>query len=301
MKRNLIFILCLVFMVNANACDICGCGVGNFNPYLFPHLANNWFSVSWQHRFYRTHFLENGEMMNNSEYYNSFSIAGQYSPVKGLQLMAVVPFAVNAQYGLEGSKHLSKIGDVFLMANYKVLSMRSSNGMKHDLLLGAGIKFATGDHGFNENDEGNVANSNFQAGTGSTDYLVSAYYSLKVRQFAFSSGINYKFNGTNKEGYSFGNRLQSLTQVKYIKAFSHFSVVPSVGIQTEKMNEDKRSGIKVEDQHTGGFNTQALLGLDINQRKWAVGFNYSTSLQQNLASRAINARGGFNVHISYSL
>jgi hypothetical protein len=301
MKKILSLALIILIYINAAACDICGCGVGNFNPYLFPHLANNFFSVSWQHHFYRTHFTENGEIMRNKEYYNTLNIAAQYSPFKNFQLMLVLPFQMNAQYGTEGSKHLSKPGDIFLLANYKLLSKRSKNGWQHDLMVGTGIKFATGDYGFEENNDSQVANSNFQAGTGSTDLLVSGYYSLKVRRMAFSSGINYKFNGTNKNGYRFGNRLQTLTQVKYIRAFKSFTIVPSLGIQTEKMNEDKHSGEKVEDHHTGGFNTQALLGADLNKRKWALGINYSVPVQQNLADGAIKAQAGFNIHLSYSL
>src|SRR5690242_11336392 len=101
------FLFSILILTTANACDICGCGVGNFNPFMFPHLSRNFFSLNYQHRYYRTHFIENGEEMNNREYYNTFSFAAQYSPYKNLQLIAVLPFQVNRQMGHEGNKSLN--------------------------------------------------------------------------------------------------------------------------------------------------------------------------------------------------
>jgi hypothetical protein len=301
MKKAVSFLLFILIVSKSIACDICGCGVGNFNPYLFPHLSKNFFSISWQHRYYHTHFIENGEQMNNREYYNTLSLTGQYSPTRNLQLMVMLPFQVNKQAGTEGTKSLSRPGDLFFLANYKILDHVSKGGLRQAIMLGAGAKFATGTHQFEESDDGQVGNSNFQAGTGSTDALINAYYSLRYKQYAFSTGMNYKMNGTNKDGYRFGNRFQTTTQIKYIKDLGKASVVPSIGLITECMKEDIQSGVKVEDKRTGGTNTQGLLGLDINSRKIAVGLNYSFSISQNLANGRIQSKPGFGVHVSYSL
>jgi hypothetical protein len=61
MKRFFITILLFTLFLSSRACDICGCGVGNFNPYLFPHLSKNFVNFSYQYRYYKTHFVENGE------------------------------------------------------------------------------------------------------------------------------------------------------------------------------------------------------------------------------------------------
>ena len=115
MKKIFITVLLLPLFLSTRACDICGCGVGNFNPYMFPHLSKNFINFSYQHRYYQTHFLENGEEMNNREHYNTFSLTGQYSPFKNLQLMAVVPFQANRQSGPEGNKSLNRLGDVVFL------------------------------------------------------------------------------------------------------------------------------------------------------------------------------------------
>jgi len=303
MKKIFITILLLQLFVLSKACDVCGCGVGNFNPYLFPHLAKNFINFNYQHRYYHTHFLENGEEMNNREHYNTFSLAGQYSPYKNLQLMAVIPFQSNKQSGPEGDKSLDGLGDIVFLANYKlvdVISGKEKNMLRQTLLVGAGIKLATGDYQFDESNESHVGNSNFQAGTGSTDYLANTYYSLRYGMIGFSTGFTYKMNTENKSGYRFGNSLLNVTQVKYVREFKNFSLIPSIGMMFEKMEEDTQGGVKIDGNRTGGYNTQVLLGADFNTPKWALGVNYAASVKQNLAAGQIDAKPGVSAHISYS-
>jgi hypothetical protein len=303
-KICIILLLFTLSFIQTSACDICGCGVGNFNPYMFPHLSKNFLSLGYQYRNYHTHFFENGEEFNNKERYATYSLSGQYSPAKNLQLMAVIPFQANRQSGPEGNKSLNQLGDIILLANYKLwdhTSGKENNMVRQTLQAGGGIKFATGGYYFDENNETHVGNSNFQAGTGSTDYLLNAYYSIRFKKLAFSTGVNYKMNTTNKNGYQFGNRFQNVTQIKYIKDIGSFSIIPSVGILAERMQEDKQDGLKVDNSRTGGYNTQVLLGVDINNKKWALGINYSSSLKQSLAAGQINARPGLNIHLSYSM
>jgi len=172
--------------------------------------------------------------------------------------------------------------------------------LRQTLLAGAGIKFATGKYHFDESNESHVGNSNFQAGTGSTDYLLNSFYSLRYRKIGFSTGFSYKMNTENKRGYRFGNRMLNVTQVKYVKDIKSFSIIPSIGIMFEKMQQDKQDGIIVDRNRTGGYNTQLLLGADFNTTKWALGFNYSASVKQNLAAVNIDARPRVNVYLSYS-
>jgi hypothetical protein len=298
------FSLLILSFSKVDACDICGCGVGNFNPYMFPHLSKNFLSLGYQYRYYHTHFFENGDEINNQERYNTFSITGQFSPVKNLQLMAVIPFQINRQSGPEGNKSLNELGDIILLANYKIwdhITGKEDKMVRQSLQVGGGIKFATGSYHFDENNDAHVGNSNFQAGSGSTDYLLNAYYSIRYKKFAFSNGVNYKISTTNKNGYRFGNRFQNVTQIKYIKDIGSFSIIPSAGLAIERMAQDKQDAVKVDNNRTGGYNTQALLGVDINNKKWALGINYSASLKQNLAAGQINARPDLNIHLSYSL
>jgi hypothetical protein len=70
----------------------------------------------------------------------------------------------------------------------------------------------------------------------------------------------------------------------------------------ERMQEDKQDGIKVDENRTGGYNTQLLLGADFNTAKWALGVNYAASIKQNLAAGQIEAKTwGEHTHKLFAL
>jgi hypothetical protein len=143
--------------------------------------------------------------------------------------MTVIPFQLNHQSGPEGDKSLHGLGDIVFIANYKLIdkiSGKEKNMLRQTLLAGAGIKFATGEYQFDESNESHVGNSNFQAGTGSTDYLLNTYYSLRYGMIGFSNGLTYKMNTENKSGYRFGNSLLNVTQSKVCQGFQQFFCHP---------------------------------------------------------------------------
>ena len=301
MKKSFISLFVLMVAYTSNACDICGCGVGNFNPYMFPHLAQKFISVGYNYRYYRSNAHNDlGNEMVNKEYYQSFSLAGQFTIARRIELMGYLPFQSNTQRGPEGNKSLNKLGDAIFLANYRVVDhISSDNKLRQTVVAGGGIKLPTGNYQYEEGSEEEVDNPNFQAGTGSTDFLLNGSYSLRYKKIAVSTGITYKMNKSNKDDYRFGNRLLTVVQFKYVKDVGNISIIPNVGMVIEEMNEDKESGIVVD--HTGGHNVQATFGLDVNNRKIAAGIFYNKPVAQNLAMGHIQAMPGINVHASFIL
>jgi len=285
----------------SNACDICGCGVGNFNPYMFPHLVQKFISVGYNYRYYRSNAHDDlGNEMVNKEYYQSFSLAGQFTIARRIELMGYLPFQSNTQRGPEGNKSLNKLGDAIFLANYRLVDhISSGNKLRQTVVAGGGIKLPTGNSQYEEGSEEEVDNPNFQAGTGSTDFLLNGSYSLRYKKIAVSTGITYKMNTSNKEDYRFGNRLLTVVQFKYVKDVGNISIIPNVGMVIEEMNEDKESGVVVD--HTGGHNVQATFGLDINTKRIAAGIFYNKPVAQNLVMGHIQAMPGINVHASFIL
>jgi hypothetical protein len=301
MKKIFVALLLLLSFNLTKACDICGCGVGNFNPYMFPHLAQKFISVGYNYRYYRSNAHDDlGNEMLNKEYYQSFSVAGQFTIAQRLELMGYLPFQSNLQKGPEGNKSLNKLGDAIFLANYRLLDhISSGNKLRQTVVAGGGIKLPTGSYQYEEGSEKEVDNANFQAGTGSTDFLLNGSYSLQYKKIAMNMGITYKMNTSNKEDYRFGNRLLTVVQFKYIKDIRNISIIPNMGLIVEKMNQDRESGASID--HTGGHNVQATIGLDVNNRKIAAGIFYSKPIKQDLAMGHIQAMPGVNVHVSFIL
>src|SRR5690242_14456097 len=70
MRRVFIVLLAVIIANCTKACDICGCGVGNFNPYMFPHLVQRFVSIGYNYRTYETKAHDDfGNAMFNKEYY----------------------------------------------------------------------------------------------------------------------------------------------------------------------------------------------------------------------------------------
>src|SRR5215469_5241567 len=111
MKRILVALIALIIFSSAQACDVCGCGVGNFNPYMFPHLVQKYVSIGYTYRYYKTNAHDDmGMAMLNKEYYNTLSLAGQFTIRNKIQLMGYLPFQINTQQGPEGNKSLNRLG-----------------------------------------------------------------------------------------------------------------------------------------------------------------------------------------------
>jgi len=301
MKKSLIALFVILMAHASKACDICGCGVGNFNPYMFPHLVQKFISFGYNYRYYRSNGHDDlGNEMLNKEYYQSLSLAGQFTIARKIELMGYLPFQSNTQKGPDGNKSLNKLGDAIILVNYRLYDHISSrNQLRQTIVAGGGVKLPTGSYQYEEGSEKEVDNPNFQAGTGSTDFLLDGSYSLRYKKLAVGTGITYKVNTANKEDYTFGNRLLTVVQVKYVKDVRNMSLIPNVGLIVEKMNEDRESGVVVD--HTGGHNIQATVGLDVNNRKIAAGIFYTKPVNQNLAMGHIQAMPGLNIHVSFIL
>jgi len=301
MKKSLIALLAITMAYTSNACDICGCGVGNFNPHMFPHFAQKFITFGYNYRDYQSNAHDDmGNEMLNREYYHSFSAAGQFTIARKIELMGYLPFQSNVQKGPEGNKSLNKLGDAVFLANYRIVDHSSSNNkLRQTVVGGVGIKLPTGGYHYEEGSEKEVDNPNFQAGTGSTDFLLNGSYSLRYGKCAMSTGITYKMNTTNKEDYCFGDRLLTVVQFNYVKDVGNISVIPNVGVMIEKMNEDELGGVAVD--HTGGHNMQATVGLDVNNRKIAAGIFYNKPINQDLGMGHVLAMPGVNVHVSFIL
>jgi hypothetical protein len=301
MKKFFIFLLPVLLFNNVKACDICGCGVGNFNPYMFPHLVQKFVSVGYNYRAYETNAHDDlGNPMFNKEYYTTISLAAQFTFGKKIQLIGYLPFQVNEQKGPEGNKSLKGTGDAVLMINYKVFDHISDKApLRQTIVAGGGVKLPTGHYQYEEGSEKEVDNANFQAGTGSTDFLINSLYALRYKQFAMSAGVTYKVNTSNAQNYRFGNRLLTVVQFKYVKDAGAVSLIPNTGLIFEKMGKDSEDGLV--NNHTGGYNAQAIVGLDVNNKKIATGIFYSKPIKQNLAQGSIHAMPAINVHVSFIL
>ena len=293
MKKIFIATLLSGFLFySANACDICGGGTGNYNPFLFPNLSKTYVGLNFLNRSFHTH---NDDGSVTRTHYNSFLISGQYSVNPKLQILAFVPYNYNK---LERSNEINKsngIGDVTLLANYKLWEAMGTQ-VNHSVMVGGGVKLATGTYTKPKTED--INERNFQLGSGSTDYILNGNYRLAYRQWILNAIGSYKYNTANKEGYRFGDVLTVGGTLAYRKNYERISVAPYIQVINE--NQMKDADKHVLQEHSGGSFLYTGAGLDVSASRITVGVNYQFAAK-NISEGELNASPRFTTRISFTL
>jgi hypothetical protein len=291
-KIFIVFFLTGLSCLQVTACDICGCGTSNLNPFLFPYLSKSYVGLSYMYRSYHIHQADG---MKSTELYNTVSLTGQYSIGKRLKLSAMLPYLQSSLATENSTRKLSGLGDASILLNYKILDNQKGS-FRHLVILGAGIKLATGK--YISSSSGKTDEQNFQLGTGSFDYLLSGAYRVSHNKWAFSSMVSYKYTTQNKDDYRFGDVLTGNVMAVYSMAPGKFSISPYVQFIGEKQmqNADKhmlQEGSDGNILYAGG-------GVDIAVKRFSFGINYQGALKQHLSEGLIKAKPRFTTQISFT-
>lgn len=292
MKKIIALLLSAVLFLSAAACDICGGGLNNLNPYLFPHLSKSYLGVSYFHNHYRLN--EDGQITN--QYNNAFVFSGQYTFSNKVQVMALVPFQFNTMTSENIKASTQGIGDVTVLANYTVLTKMLFK-TSHAFSVGAGLKLPSGEYNKVKNDPLN--DQNFQLGSGSLDYLLNASCRFGFGNFILSTLGAYKYTTSNKDGYRYGDVLTTgATAVYQVKA-GQFSLAPYLQAVHETHYRDAAQ--HVLQNHSGGDVLYTGAGLDISAKRITIGMNYQVAANQNLVQGELQAKPRLSARLSFSL
>lgn len=286
-------LLCsLLAAVPAHACDICGCGVSNYNPYLFPHLARNYIGLTYIHRGFRT--LPPDEAPAH-ETYRSFLLSGQVQVGKKLRLLALLPWQQNDLRSETGNRRLNGPGDITLLAQYLAWE-RSTERARQAILVGAGMKLAIGK--FVPAGSEKAAEQNFQLGTGSYDFLVNGSYRLSLRRWTLAATASYKYNTANADGFRFGDVATAGLLAAWRQEWKRWSLTPYLQLSHESLQRD--ADRHVLQRHSGGTVFYAGGGVDVNTRSVTTGLNYQLAPDQSLAGGQIRVQPKFSAHASFA-
>ncbi|MEP7317589.1 MAG: hypothetical protein ABI921_02575 [Panacibacter sp.] len=302
MKKIFVLSVLLFFCAQSYACPICGCGVGNFYMGLLPNFQSKFIGVRYQYLHYHTQLTDEPEEFSN-DYYKTVELWGGFSIGKQWQLLAYVPYQLNTLHSDEGTKKLNGLGDISLIANYKLLDKTntSSNGKStvQQLWIGGGLKLPAGKYRIDiYNPETEIGDVNSQQGTGSTDFLLNATYDIRFNKFGINTTANYKINTTNNEQYHFGNRFNAASLAYYQVNLKNIVVTPNAGFMYQHSAENDFSNAKVE--QTGGYLALSVIGAEISIKRIAIGANVQLPISQDFASGQTESKTRGMVHVSFS-
>lgn len=302
MKRIFITVIVSCILFSASACEICGCGVGNFYLGLLPHFNSKFFGVRYQYMHYHTQLASDASQYSN-DYYKTVELWGGINIGSKLQLLAFVPYHINKQFTDDGIKTENGLGDVSLLLNYNLFHGRNSTGkhlVEQQLWLGGGVKLPTGKNNVDVNDPlVNPGDVNSQTGSGSTDILLNASYDIAINKFGLNTSANYKINTANNTGYKFGNRFTANTFAYYKLRAMGLGIAPNAGLLYEHaaINNLNKSTV-VE---TGGHLLSVAGGLEMNFKTIALGANVQLPVAQNFAEGQTTAKLKGLIHLTFAL
>src|SRR6478735_403589 len=305
-KLYLVLMIAVALPMFTQACDICGCGVGNQYIGILPDFRKHIFGLRYRYSSLYTHVGIGGTTtyLTTKERYNIAELYGGWNITPNIRIMASVPYAFNDKTNQGTTVSKNGVGDIYLNAYYQLINARqATHGDKllvQSLWLGGGIKLPTGK--YDPADKGNsTQNANlFQLGTGSTDFLLNAMYDVRLQDAGLNISTGYKINTANKFNYTYGNKLNINAEAYYkFNIKNKFTVAPNAGVQFENAQQDDDNGLHVE--ASGGNLLVGTLGVETSFKRTSIGANYQTPLHQNLGKGIIKANDRCMVHVSFTL
>jgi hypothetical protein len=285
---------------STQACEICGCGTGNYYLGLVPGFHHHFFGMRYQFRNFKTVLADNPTQFSK-DYFKSVELWGGINLSKKIQLIGIVPVNFIHQVSDDGVVNKHGLGDVALLLNYKLFDKIRVNGKKNinqQLWVGTGIKLPTGKFNIDVTDPMLVALANTQTGSASTDFMVNAMYNVTVNKFGVNTNVSYKINSANKDKYSFGNKFSSGLISYYSFKERGINVMPNLGISYEHTATNTLQSQKVA--LTGGYLSMATAGMELGFNKFTVGANLQLPVVQNFADGQTEAKLKGMAHITFS-
>lgn len=298
-KIILATVIALLSINTVSACEICGCGLGNYHIGLMPQFTHKFLGLRYQYRQFKTVMADDATQFSH-DYYKTMELWGGWNIGKHWQVLAIIPVNFVHQVSDDGVTNNQGLGDIALMVNYKVLDLNSKSGksrVNQQLWLGAGVKLPTGKFDVDATDPAIVSLANTQTGSASTDFMLNAMYNVSIKKLGINTSASYKLNTRNKDNYSFGNKFSGSTYLSYTVTKKDFSFIPNLGLLYENSSVNKLNKVTVAE--TGGNLFAGAAGLEIGYKKFTVGTNVQLPISQRYSSGQTELKVRGMVHVSF--
>jgi hypothetical protein len=297
MKKLFIFYFLMIAPMAASACDICGCGAGNYYFGIMPQFHKQFVGLRYRFQSFNSH-VGLAQALLSSEQFQTIEIWSRFYPLKRLQVVSFIPYHINEQTEGGVTHYLHGLGDIPILVSYNLINtveepLRKTN---HNLWIGGGIKLPTGKYNYSDNPT-EVANPNFQLGTGSLDWMVNAMYTLRHNNFGWTTDVTIKINTANQNDYQFGNRISGTSSLFYVQQWKKIGLMPNAGMYYEASEQNFTKGSYILE--TGGTASFTSLGLELYYKKISMGMNWQTPVAQNLGAGRIQSHNKTLLHVTF--
>jgi hypothetical protein len=300
MKKRILFLSIILSASASRACDVCGCAMGAFSQGIMPDYSAHFvgFRYNWS-QFYAQVDHENSvpATENSTDTYQRLDLVARYNISKKLKLNLALPYIRNSMQGSHQTLTNSGLGDPIFVVQYQLWT-ESLVQKNHFLTLGSGMKFPLGKS--NLIDNGALVNRNFQMGTGSFDFLITANYFYRKGKSGINLETSYKLNTKNKEDYRFGNQFNFASNYVFLSGKNKFSFLAYGGLYAEHAAPHTENQVRVF--NTGGFGVYSNTGVQCYFSKIRISAGFQYPIYQNFQTdniTTINAKPRFNADLIF--
>ncbi|MBO6496647.1 MAG: hypothetical protein JJ978_13830 [Roseivirga sp.] len=306
MNRRIILVVLIAILSIPKtwACDVCGCSLSGLYFGYVSMQNRHFIGLKYSSASFKA-YIDNDDYYFQDEYsndtYQRFDLTGKYRFSPRFDVRYVVPYIINNMEGSHQNVRSSGLGDPMIVGYYSVFNTgENMEGIVHSLNVGAGLKLPVGE--FEKTDDGEIINRNFQLGSGSLDYILSANYMVRFDKYGANVESSYKINSANSMDYEFGNQANvALNVYRYLETAS-FSVLPFVGGFYEQGDYHYNEGIR--EANTGGKTFMATLGAQAFVSRLTLNAQYQTPIKQTFNTddfASIEGGDRFSIGLYYSL
>ena len=300
--RSYLFILLFVSSLQGFACDMCGCSNGGSFFGILPQSHLRFVGLRYRQVSFDSHLTS--QLLRTQETFQTAELWGRFYPFKKTQFMFFVPFSVNSQTMVQsGDKASIKgVGDITLLGHYNILNTfwdSTAHAITHSIMLGGGLKLPTGKYQFDAQSVAEVANANFQLGTGSVDFMANVIHTIRYKDWGLNTNLTYKMNTSNKNQYRFGNRFTATSSVFRTITIGELTLLPNAGLYYEHSAQNQQNN--QPNSLTGGDLLAVSTGIEGYFKQFSVGINGQMPVAQNLVSKEIkqNTQVAFHVTVMF--
>lgn len=290
----------------ASACDICGASAGNQNLGLLPQMNRHFAGIQYQYNTFGSvyrYLSDSKPDRHDEQHYRTVQLWGRYCIGDNWQLFAFVPYRSNVHISDNTYTYTNGIGDISLLVNRIIYSTPQciDSGWRHRLQGGVGIKAPTGKYiGTSELQKSGVPN--MQPGTGSWDVPINLNYTISKNAYGINVDASYSFTTVSKDGYKFGNKLNSQLSAFYHIQKGKLFLFPQIGFRYEySLHDYDNYARRWLNTQTGGHILSATVGVQLYLKSVGVQMSYQKPVYQKYAQGFVTPVGRFDSGILFLL
>jgi hypothetical protein len=303
--NKLVLLAALLFSKTSRACDVCGCGAGNFYFGLMPNADKHAVSMRYRTLAFQSHLYPGdpyAALFKTTEKFEIIEFNGFFRIGKKLRAAVFIPYHFSRQMANNGTHYQQGLADVLLQIQFSVFNSEQKfpdSDWKHEFRTGLASKMPTGSWKIGTGKGGTVENANFQPGTGSWDVLGTVQYLVRKGRMGLQADAQYRMNQSNPDGYKFGNQISgNLNLLRKMPIGMQGSLAPFLGVYAELAQKNQK--YQVSQSITGGSLSMFNLGIQAQYKSVTLLGQWQKPLKSHLAENHILPGSRLLFQLGYS-